>query len=478
MRIQPVSFLNQPSVYLNKTTDKRQAVPALGQDSVSFTGPMGVTGKEFKKLSKYMTCLYSGEQMLASSTLEKMKTRGLFKGPVNEVVKKLEPYKKKYLTGIEKNVFECLETFAQTNPKATLTQAFNEMADDIIPALRKRQRPILDAIKTEGAKLPQEYLEPFYKFMEITDRKIYDLPVSQKFSLKEFLYQATKFTLKVSDTNLRNRLINTLKILNDEGFHNAATPLSEKTVKHVFKFVNIKTPMKKSVYYEKNLKRYETDKVEVLKKVIEDMRDVADVTGFKKFQRLCENNLLMLGNKPVSVKFSNKAFKYDLNKLLEDMPDEALKEKMLSIASKLPTSSKNAEAFILKCRDLDPNDIGQKMFDSSLVSIEHLKPQSLGGSDLMENCALAKKSINSERQSEPLWITLTRFKQKNQQKYVNNLAKLVNKKLVPYEDALAQVQTIEREGRIVLNKNNLVKPEMSFMEELKAQYRAKWKKSK
>ena len=470
MRIQPVSILNYSNIYARKVDNKQNyynfGYPA---DSVAFTSSGALTGKDFKKFSKYMTCLYTGEQMLASHTLEKMKTRGMFQGGIAEVVHKLEPYKKKYLTGIEKTVFERVEALSKTEPDLNLTEAMSKLADDIVPDFRNRQRPIIDAIKAEGKNLPYEYMEPFFKLMEITDRKIFDLPVTQKFSLKEFIYQANKNIAKLSDVNLKNRLSNSIKILSNDGFIDPATPLNSKIVKKVFNFINIKVPIKKGFYYSKHLKPYEKDKDAVIKKVIEDMRSVAFASGFKRFGRFCDDYLLRLQGKPVPVKFSNKALIYDLKKVLEGMPDTDLRDKMIAMASSLPNSSKSSSAFILKCRDLEPNVIGDRLFSPSLVSVEHLKPASEGGSDLMSNCALAKKSVNSLRQSEPLWITLTKYKQKNVQKYVNHLARLVNKKIIPYEDALAQVQTIEREGRIVLNKSELVKPEMAFMDVIKAE---------
>ena len=87
----------------------------------------------------------------------------------------------------------------------------------------------------------------------------------------------------------------------------------------------------------------------------------------------------------------------------------------------------------------------------------------------MANCALVRKGENSKRGSEPLWITLNKYPAKNPQKYLNHLTRLVNKKKVPYDDALAQIQTIEREGRITLNKTALVKPELSFIDVIKTE---------
>ena len=105
-----------------------------------------------------------------------------------------------------------------------------------------------------------------------------------------------------------------------------------------------------------------------------------------------------------------------------------------------------------------------------MVSVEHLKAKSEGGPNTLSNVALAKKQINSDRQSKPLWQVLENYPLKNQQKYVNNLAKLVARGKMRYEDALSQVQTIEREGHIILDKSKIKKIENPLVEKLKEKF--------
>ena len=126
---------------------------------------------------------------------------------------------------------------------------------------------------------------------------------------------------------------------------------------------------------------------------------------------------------------------------------------MLQLASELPTSRKSADALILKLKDADPNIIGDRLLTPSLVSIEHLHPHSLGGADTMANCALARKRPNELRGNEALWITLQKYDPKNQQKYAEGVVKLQKRGKVPYEDALAHYETIEKlsHGRVDLS---------------------------
>ena len=294
--------------------------------------------------------------------------------------------------------------------------------------------------------------------MAQTDKKLYDQPVLQKFSFYDFEYKIKKATEKMEDWNFKNRIDKLLEVLSAEMFHNEK-PIPEKIIKRIFGFMNLKVAGKKSDFYKKHLKKLETDKDAVKIRLIEDMLNTARLKGYKKIEHLCENNINMLKGIPIKVPFSNKAFIYDLNKVLEGMPDKELKSQMLDLAQHLPTSRKSPEALILKLNDVDPNIIGDRLFDPSLVSIEHLKPSSEGGIDSIANCALAKRGLNSARQSQPLWQTLLNFPLKNQQKYANNLIKLVNAGKMRAEDALSQIRTIEQEGHIKLNISKLFKQE-------------------
>ena len=472
MKILPINIFNTHTKkienYQNDYSPNKLLIKPQ-YDSISFTSTSPMSIKDFKKLGAYMTCLYSGERMLTSNQLTKMKKRGFFQGPISEVVRKLKPYENKYLEPIEKEVFKRIEQAAKETPDIDLPQLFKNWYKTTRTNFRQIQKPKFDAIKTLGAELPQEYVQPFFKFMETIDKKLYDQPIKQEFSLKEFSYKITKIIEKMSDGNLKNRMQKLLDMLHNENM-TGKKPLSPSFVKQVFDFKNVKSTGRKSILYEKSYKQYETNKDAVRIAILEKMRETADLKGYKKLEKLCAENIGMLEGTPVHVAFSNKAFVYDLDKLLEKMPDKELKQKMMDIAMNLPTSSRNADALILKFRDADPNIIGDRLFNPSLVSIEHLLPRSKGGPSTIANVALAKKQINSDLQNYPLWQKLQTYPLKNQQKYVNNLAKLVARGKMKYEDAIAQIQTIEREGHITLDKSRVKKVKNPLIERLRQKF--------
>lgn len=443
-------------------------------DIIIFSGNEQMTAKAFKKLGKYMTDLYTGEKMLTAEQLKSMKKRGFFRGPISEMVRKVTPYKDKYLEPVELEVFKQIEKAALETPEIDLSQLFKQMYVKTRANFRRTQRPIFDEIKTLGAQLPQEYMQKFFKFMEITDRKLYDEPIRQEFSLKEFSYKVSNILERMTDINLKNRIQKLLELLSDENFSNNTKPLSKELVKKVFDFKNMKVPGKKTAFYERNLKQYEWNKDAVRIKIIEAIRDSVSERGFKKFERLCQDNIDMINGKPVHIAFSNKTFAYDLEKTLTGLENIELKEEMLTLARNLPTSSNSPEAMMLKFRDTDPDIIGDRLFNPALVSIEHMKPESLGGETLMYNCALAKRGLNSERGNRPLWLYLTRFNPKNQNKYAKNLVKLNHRGLVKYKDALKHLETLETEGHLDLKAyKEMLKEVESPVEAIKRKFAKK-----
>lgn len=436
MRIQPIQSINIKRINADFQNYNLPLALTLANDTVSF-GRKFMTGKEFKQFSDQMTCLYTGEPMLASQQLTKMKNKHMFEGPIGYVVENLKPYKDKYLKGIEFEIFDRIEQAAAKYPDIDLTELFRAWYKGTRSDFRKQQKPTFDKIKTLGASLPQEHQEAFFKYMELVDRKLYDEPIHKEFNLAEFGYNLKKITEKMTDTNFKNRVRYSLKELYSEESAKNKKGIAASLIRKTKNILTIK----------QKPERENAKKIRILENIMLASRD----RGYKKIEKLCFSNIQMLKGIPIRVPFSNKSFVFDLDKVLRDCPNNEIKKEIIETAKHLPTSSVSPEAFILKLRDAEPNIIGDRLFSPSLASVEHLKPASEGGCDLMTNCALAKRWINSARKSEPLWQTLEHFPLKNQHKYAGNLLKLYSKGKVQFEDVLAQMETIEREGHIDLS---------------------------
>ena len=472
MRILPVSLFKIRNIIQNSETAILPKLKPLPYDSVSFSAKKSehcknkkpvickpMSAKAYKKMNKYVCDFYTGLPMLEDKQLEKMKERGFFTGPIREVVYKLKPYyEEEFFEPIEKEIFEMIIKAAEANPKMDLTSLFNTWYIAARKTLRKQQKPTFDKIKELGAQLPSEKMQQFYKFMATVDKMLYDEPIIKEFSYKDFSYKLENYIRKTSDNNTKLRIQKLLDQL--KYVHTLEGDIPEKFIKQIYDFKNLKIDGKKNLYYQKHMKPLEKDKSAVKLKIIHDISKIAKMNGYKKVEKLCQTNMDMLNDLPVKIPFSNKAFKYDLAELLEDVPDKNLTAKMVQLADELPTSQNSRDAFILKMKDTDSNIIGDRLLNPSLVSIEHLVPDSLGGPDTMANCALARRGINSKRGNEPLYITLQKYDPKNQIKYAECVVKLQKREKIPYEDTLAHFETIEREGHLDLSdqKAKLIKP--------------------
>lgn len=419
---------NSAYLYLN--------VLNLGYDSFSFkAAKAGMSPKDFKKLAPYMVDLYSGSDLLTNDQLNKMIRRGFFKGEISAVIKKIKPYTKKYLEPIEYAVFEIMEKEAGKNPTISINELFNSLYYRSLKQVEKAQKPLFEHMKAIGAELPYEYAEKFADYMKIVDKKIAGEPIVKEFSQKEFIYKLTKLSNNVTDSHLKSQI----KVIIKE-FNKNKADLAKK--------------FRKNLFIRDNRPVFNTAKKI---KALSELEETALSKGYKRIAHLCEDNINMLKGLPVYVPFSNKAFTYDITQILENLPDMRAKREILSSAIALPNSMSSMDALILKFKDSQPDIIGERLFNPSLVSVEHLKPQSEGGLTNIKNCALARRGPNSRRGSEPLYLTLQRYPYKNQQKYVNRLTVLVKIGLINAEDALGQIETIEREGLIQLNKTKLLK---------------------
>lgn len=412
-------------------------------DSVSFSGieqTAQMSVKEFKRVAgPYLTCLYTGEPMLLSEQLSKMKKRGLFEGSIKEVVDNLSPYKGKYLEPIESEVFAIMEHNAKINPDENINELFNRLFVNSLNEVREEQRPLIDHIKFLGDFLPDDYRLTFKQYMLIVDKKLNGEPIVSEFSLKEFKYKLNKLTENLPKSHFTSTLENLMSNFDESGKNKSLRTTITNYLTFLFK--------RKSGNESKELTELQ---------IICEIKRLANNYGYKRIAKLCDTNIKMLKKEPVYVPFSNKAFAYDLEKMFEGLPATRVKKQIIETAHRLPNSYSSVDALILKFKDAEPEAIGDRLFSPALLSVEHLLPQSQGGATTVQNCALTRRGPNSRRGSENLSETLKKYPRKNQQKYVNKLTVLVKKGLMPKEDALLQINQIENLGNISLNKSKLL----------------------
>ena len=136
---------------------------------------------------------------------------------------------------------------------------------------------------------------------------------------------------------------------------------------------------------------------------------------------------------------------------------------------KLPSSSKDLDAFIVKYSKYDHDDIAKRLVSSSVATVEHVKPQARNGSDGMNNLLLVSAQFNNGRDTMPLneYIKLNPEIdiEKNLQRYIDDVIAQVNDSRTPFSKKpsypMAIVDTIleETKGAVILNTDNLQIPQ-------------------
>ena len=137
--------------------------------------------------------------------------------------------------------------------------------------------------------------------------------------------------------------------------------------------------------------------------------------------------------------------------------EEEVLEVLKKRANYLPTSNTSINAFIVKYASRSHNEIAKRLIRASVQSIEHIKPDSLGGENLLDNFMLASASANSLRGNMPLPDFIEMFPNivQNCQKYIEDIIRVIHKgglkghQAYPYK--VAKTLETESEGLIKLN---------------------------
>ena len=131
---------------------------------------------------------------------------------------------------------------------------------------------------------------------------------------------------------------------------------------------------------------------------------------------------------PITISFNRKSFIYEIKKIVDDIDDKKLANKMVQVATKLPKSHDDVSAFIVKASACSSEKIGYDLLSGSTGSIEHLIPFKTKGNDNVDNYAISTAYYNSERghRSMPQQLRLHPETYENCQKHIDRLIELYN----------------------------------------------------
>jgi len=153
---------------------------------------------------------------------------------------------------------------------------------------------------------------------------------------------------------------------------------------------------------------------------------------------------------------------------------------------KLPKSSNNVDAFIVKYSKQPHENIAKRLISTAVATVEHVQPSNRNGEDSLSNYLLVSAQYNNERESMPLDEYIMLNDQidirKNLQKYMDDVINEIGRKKSGfatrswYPETIRETILKETSGKVILNTEalNLSKSQIrenSFPERLSKKYK-------
>ena len=384
-------------------------------------------------------CIYCARPMMGDNNLDKLKASGVFSKPLIEYVPAMIPYLPRFHE-TEKEVFKQITLLAFDNPDIRLSEAIKKLYPEAQKKLLQEQLPIIQEINKLGSELPRGWKSKFQNLMKVTKYRLNETPyIPHEFSGKEFVYKIQRLSNTIKDEYLAQRIMKLAEPLSHPIFKFPKEPLTDKFVQKILALTETR-----------DFKKEEITKEDLQLLIVDKLRSYADVLNRKDLRQFCDIAEKTIKKQPVVIKFSNKSFRYDLKEVLDGMPDEKLKNKILDLSYKLPTSATSYNAFITKHEKSASDAIGYYLLRPSIATIEHVNPKSTKapGVNKIKNYVLACERCNNNRSSDDLKEYIKPFPIENQQLYFKDLMEDVKRKHIDKDTYEAMVENFfEYSGR-------------------------------
>ena len=150
-----------------------------------------------------------------------------------------------------------------------------------------------------------------------------------------------------------------------------------------------------------HLRKLEKQQKIILKQIAKESRKFSE--NDKNLTLLQVYKGLVAINRHDNVKhFKLNEYLNDFYKVKEFYENEDNFKKIENVIHSMPTTHTNIDAFIVKYSRKTSKEIVERLLKPSQLTIEHLHPKSLGGTNIMSNIVLACGDDNSKRSSNPL----------------------------------------------------------------------------
>lgn len=195
----------------------------------------------------------------------------------------------------------------------------------------------------------------------------------------------------------------------------------------------------------------------------------------EKLNALIGETVTIIDKQDENYIFRRRKFIEKLNQITSTMKNEKEAQALTDLAEEIPRAHDNVSSFIVKFTQKDPKtkkektpfQIGISLVQSSVGSIEHIKPRnpidgSTGGKDELPNYLYASRSANVGRKNMPLdkFIEKNPEIKKNMQKYIDVVIDKINRGKVmkdfkAYPLLVAKTVEQESKGLIKLDTSRL-----------------------
>lgn len=306
-----------------------------------------------------------------------------------------------------------MDNMALNYPKAKINQILQALSPASEDRLIDLQKGIFEQIINLKKLLPEKSQPELEHLIQNSYDSINGKAFIQEYSGKEFSYQVKKLSETLNNPETATYVNNMAGLLTHPVYKAADTPLNNKIMANILRTT-------KAPHYNIDLTG-NTAKEKVQLFIINKIKKAAENENNKSIINLCDMTKKRLQGQPAYSKFSNKAFTYKINELLENssITDE-IKEIFSNICSKLPKSSNSIDAFIVKNKDASNITIINNLLDQYMVTIEHIVPSSKGGANDISNWALACKKCNGIHGSNDIKTNYP-FDREAPQEYFNTI---------------------------------------------------------
>ena len=236
---------------------------------------------------------------------------------------------------------------------------------------------------------------------------------------------------------------------------------SEKRIFRMFtEYVNkspdVTLPEILQKHYNEALIKLKLEEFQVLDDVDKISLNLSPAQALEIHRRTTKCRQIILDNSQENT-FKRKTLLSSLDDIHPRKDEEEVFERLKERALYLPTSVTSSNAFIVKYAGRTQQEIAKRLIRVSIGTIEHIKPDSLGGENSIDNFMLVSGNANSTRANIPLKKFIERFPNipKNCQKYINQIIRIIHKggfygfETYPYQ--IKRTLNAESEGSIMLD---------------------------